>query len=357
MDPELVQRTRYILRTRFRRAQTCPTAMLGSVCTQLLTWLNTHPVTAAHISGLKQLSSMGAPAAVYKVEADILERKKNAPLNHYGSYDPGFYNATDIEEHTALCLAILEVVARSFDKFEDFEGEFFLCLLGEYLTKKVVKDRQQEALSNAVGVIRDVAFDGLFEYLDERLDSRNVILALLLKYKQRSEWFRRERLRQYAQNELEGRKGEPALAIDLHEYLLDQSVEFFIEETSAKGEPDIVLREPDGKYIVVEAKYLMKKDNPSEIKRKLAKGFHQIFQYCNDFNEPAGYLVVFSESPLRLLIELEEQDSWRLLRLGGRQIYYVEISIADTPSASQLGRADEVTISKSDLVTDYKDDP
>jgi hypothetical protein len=55
-------------------------------------------------------------------------------------------------------------------------------------------------------------------------------------------------------------------------------------------------------------------------------------------------------------IDLEEQDSWRLLRLGGHQIYYIEISIADTPSASNLGRADEVAISKSDLVADYKDD-
>jgi hypothetical protein len=357
MDPELVQRTRYILRTRFRRAQTCPTAMLGSVCTQLLNWLNAHPVTAAHISGLKQLSSTGAPATVYKVEAEILEQKELAHSLEYFSYNPGFYNATDIEEHAALCLAILEVVARSFNKLEDLEGEFLLCLLGEYLTKQDVRDIQEEALSDAVGAIRDVAFDGLFEYLDERLDSRNVILALLHKYKQRSEWFRRERLRQYAQNGLEGRKGEPALAIDLHEYLLDQSVEFFIEANSAKGKPDIVLRESDGKYIVVDAKYLREDDKPSDIKSKLADGFHQVFQYCNDFNEPAGYLVVFSESRRRLMIELEEQDSWRLLRLGGRQVYYVEVSIADTPSASKLGRADEVTISKSDLVTDYKDDP
>jgi hypothetical protein len=355
MDPELVQRTRYILRMRFCRAQTCPTAMLGSVCTQLLNWLTTHPVTAAHISGLKQISSTGAPATVYKVEADILEQKKLAHSLNYFSYNPGFYNATDIEEHAVLCLAILEVVAHSFNKLEDFEGEFFLCLLGEYLTKKDYDHNKD--LSDAVGAIRDVAFDGLFEYLDERLDSRNVILALLHKYKQRCEWFRRERLRQYAQNRLEGKEGERALAIDLKEYLLDQSVEFFVEATSATGEPDIVLRESDGKYVVVEAKYLREDDKPSEIKSKLAEGFHQVFQYCDDFNEPAGYLVVFSESRRRLLIELEEQDSWRLLQLGGRQIYYVEISIANSPSASKLGRAEEVTIPKSDLVVDYKEDP
>jgi hypothetical protein len=266
-----------------------------------------------------------------------------------------FYNAVDIEQHAAICLAILEVVARSFNKLENSWKSGFLRALGAYLTKNIDIDIDIE-LDEAIHAIRDVAFDGLFEYLDERLDSRNIILALLLKYKQRSEWFRRERLRQYAQNGLEGKKGEHALTIDLHEYLLDQSVEFFIEANSAKGKPDIVLRESDGKYIVVDAKYLRENDKPSDIKSKLADGFHQVFQYCDDFNEPAGYLVVFSESRQRLLIDLEEQDSWRLLRLGGRQIYYVEVSIANSPSASKLGRADEVTISKSDLVVDYKDD-
>jgi hypothetical protein len=354
MDPVLVQRTRTNLQNRFRRVQTCPPAMLGSICTQLLNWLNTHPVIAALVSGLKQLPSTGA-LAVYKVEADILERKR---LDHsLGglSYNPGFYNAMDDEQHAKLCLAILEVIARSFDKLEDFEGEFFLCLLSEFFTKKDHDHRKD--LSVAVSTIREVAFIGLLEYLDERLDSRNIILALLYKYKQRSEWFRRERLRQWAKNGLEGKTGEDALAIDLHEYLLNQSVEFFIEPTSAKGEPDIVIRESDGKYIVVDAKYLRENDKPSDIKSTLKHGFHQVFQYCDDFNEPAGYLVVFSESRRRLVIELEEQDGWRLLRLGGRQIYYVEVSIADTPSASKLGRADEVKISKSDLVADYKDAP
>jgi hypothetical protein len=132
MDPVLVQRTRYILRTRFNRAQTCPPAMLGSVCAQLLGWLNTHPVTAAHISGLKQLSSTDAPAAVYKVEDDILEGVASVFEGY--SYNPGFYNATDIEQHAALCLAILEIVSRSFNKLENSQREFLLCLLGRYLT-------------------------------------------------------------------------------------------------------------------------------------------------------------------------------------------------------------------------------
>ncbi|MGK3985479.1 hypothetical protein WME99_20705 [Sorangium sp. So ce136] len=201
--------------------------------------------------------------------------------------------------------------------------------------------------------VRDVALDGLFEYLDENLDSRNVVLALLQKYKQRCEWFRRSRLRSAAASGMENRTGERALAADLYEYLLDQGVEFFVEPVSGTGEADLILREPTGRYVVIDAKYLKADDTPSELKRKLSFGFHQVARYCDDYDEPTGHLVAFSESRKHLSIELDESDGWRFLRVGGRVIYYVEVWIADSPSASKLGRAEEVTIPRIDLlVTD-----
>jgi hypothetical protein len=43
-----------------------------------------------------------------------------------------------------------------------------------------------------------MAIDGVYEYLDEQIDTRNVIYSILLKYKQHSEWFHRKRLRAIA---------------------------------------------------------------------------------------------------------------------------------------------------------------
>jgi hypothetical protein len=42
--------------------------------------------------------------------------------------------------------------------------------------------------TEAIEVVRDVALDSMFEYLDEQLDGRNALLGLLLEYKQRCEF-------------------------------------------------------------------------------------------------------------------------------------------------------------------------
>jgi hypothetical protein len=43
-------------------------------------------------------------------------------------------------------------------------------------------------------------------------------------------------------------------------------------------------------------------------------------------------------------------DGWRYLLLGGRSVYYTEIRIAESPSASKLGKAEEVVLSREDLL-------
>lgn len=334
MDLELVQRTRYLLRSRFRRAQSCPEALFISACKQLYTWLVNHPIMAAHLQHLKLFPGPGV-VQVHQILTDL-----NSMTSTY--YDPGFYSASTMEDHAAVCLAILEVLA---DEQVPPEPRFLYSCLGEYLTRE-----ENLKPEDAVQTIRDVALDGLFEYLDENLDARNVVLALLQKYKQRCEWFHRHRLRDSAQTGVEGKTGERALALDLYEYLLDQSVEFFVEPVSGTGEADLVLREPAGRYIVVDAKYLKASDSRSELKRKLVSGFHQVARYCDDYNEPSGYLVAFSESRLRLALELEEADGWPVLQLGARAVYFVEIWITDSPSASKLGRAEELVLTRTDLL-------
>ena len=123
-----------------------------------------------------------------------------------------------------------------------------------------------------------------------------------------------------------------------------------MEPVSGSGEPDLVLREPAGRYVVVDAKYIKADDSPSDVRRKLAAGFHQVARYCDDYQEPSGHVVVFSESRKRISPELEEADGWRFLRMGGRVVYYTEIWIADAPSASKLGKAEELFVPKTDLL-------
>jgi hypothetical protein len=191
-----------------------------------------------------------------------------------------------------------------------------------------------------------VALDGLYEWIDEKIDSRNAVLGLLVKYKQRSEWFGRERLRLLADG-----GGERALAVDLQQYIFDQGVEFTIEPTSSSGEPDLVLRDTDDSHVILDAKYIPVGAPPSEFKRKLSHGFHQVARYCHDFNEPVGYLVVFLADSKAPTLPLSVQDGFSFLEVNGKLVYYVPVAIAEAPSASKAGRAEEVAITMSDLIT------
>jgi len=204
---------------------------------------------------------------------------------------------------------------------------------------------------DAITVLRDVAIDGLYEYLDEHLDERNAIYAILLKYKQRSEWFRKARLRSYAIEGLEGKTGERALALDVQEYVLDQGVEFFIEPTSASGEVDLVLKTSEGRHIIIDAKYIKEDSNRSSIRDKLAAGFHQVAIYCSDFNVQEGFLVTFVEKSTRIRLNLDISDGFPYLTVGGKIVYYMEVNIANEPSASKSGKASEVEIDKNELIS------
>ena len=55
MDPQVIQRTRYVLRARFRRTQTCPLGLFPSACKQLVSWLENHPVLSSPVSRLASL--------------------------------------------------------------------------------------------------------------------------------------------------------------------------------------------------------------------------------------------------------------------------------------------------------------
>lgn len=337
MDELLLQRTRYVLRSRARRVQTCPDVLFLSACQQFMDWLNHHPVLAAITANLRCLPG--------EFRARIDQTMAEAPTAQ-GNYDPGFYRASSVTEHAALCLKLVEAVAATGSLVVEGKRDFLLANLGEYITQN---NRIQ--VEEAIRVIRDVAVDGLYEYLDEQLDARNVLYAILLKYKQRSEWFHRARLRQTAEQGLEGRRGERALAVDLQGYVLDQGVEFVVEPTSASGEVDLILRDSDGGYVVIDAKYITVDATRSDMRDRLAHGFHQVARYCDDFNEPSGYLVAFVCTPTRIRLELEESDGFRYLVLGGKTIYFLPVDIADLPSASKAGKAEEVTISKAELVT------
>jgi hypothetical protein len=257
----------------------------------------------------------------------------------------GPYETATRDDVAALAIAVLHhVQGMQFDRENTRRAYLVAYVLSGF------EDKQ--TLGNLADAIRDVAVQSLYEYLDEQIDGRNAVLGLLVKYKSRSELYRRHRLREAAVNGLEGRTGERALAFDLYEYLHDQGVDFSIESVSASGEPDLVASESSGRQLVADAKYVNDSSDPRKV---IAQGFRQVLDYCRDHNEPVGYLVVFVNRDLVLDLKGDRDDGFPCFRTGGYTVYYVIIDIHEHAStASKRPKPRVLEISTEEVILDVK---
>jgi len=123
----------------------------------------------------------------------------------------------------------------------------------------------------------DLLVEPLYEYIDEHLDDQRTLLHLLRRYKNKCEWFKREKL--FKLWESDKQKGEQNLAQHLYEYLHDQGVNLSIEPSSASGEVDLVADQHGEDRLVADAKIV----HGDTGKHYLAKGMRQIYDYTRDY--------------------------------------------------------------------------
>lgn len=358
MDEQLVQRTRYLLQTRFRRARVAKRGHFEKICKQLLDWLENHPIISSIIHRLD--TTKGDHHQEIQWMLGLEERMLGtyfhvAILKKTNENVPEFkgYTATNFEQHSSACLQLIRasIQRASLD---------FYAVLAEYLTQESYiayndRGRRDNSPEDSLGVLRDIALRDLYEYLDEHLDGINGINGLMSKYKQNAEWFQKEYLRDVADNGFEGETGERALALHLQQYVFNQGVEFVVEPSSASGKVDLLLRDATGKYVIIDAKYINEKSTKSAVIRKIAEGFNQVARYCADFNQPEGFLGVFVNDDISIQIELEQSSGYRYFKVGGSIIYYIEMNIADRPSASKSGKAKQYIISANELSQEIQD--
>lgn len=335
MDSSLVQRGRYILRARFRRLDTCSVQMLPEACAHLLDWLRGHPALGPVVNQLRRLDP--------SVE-EVLARTHDEWAARRG-YSPAKIMVRNREHHAAVALAMVDRLARR-DPTTSADLEHLITDFVTHLHGEDLRDRDN------LGILRTDAIDVLFEYLDEHLDDRIAVHGLIEKFRQRSEHYLAPQLRGTA-----AAGGEVGLAKDLQLYLLDQSVDFVVEPVTRSGRADLVLRDSNRRFVVIDAKYLQPDAPRSTVRKTLRDGFHQVARYCHDLGEPFGHLVLFNGADVELRLDLDEGEGVRFLTVGGKQVLFVEVKIADLPSASRAGKVREIVLSKDDLRSEVDDAP
>jgi hypothetical protein len=349
VDQQLIQRTRYLLQTRFRRVFLSEPGNFVIALQQALTWVEYHPIIGSIIHQLGLVSGE---------HNDELDRLCNREVSFYNynnfinagghlSREDGWtgYTPKNTTEHASACLKAVRCIIAAQDIS-------IYQLLATYFTKQdYIRSRNKytdlyKDLSNFV--VKD-----LYEYIDETLDGINSVNGILLKYKQNAEWFQQDKVKDIIENGYAGRRGERALAIHLQQYIFDQGLEFVIEPSSVSGETDLILREFSGRYLIIDAKLIKPGEKEAGIIRKIAEGSNQVARYCNDYNERDGFLVVFVNDNLSIMLDFEQQESYRFIQIGGCIIHLVTVNIASLPSASKAGKARQIHISREQLTQKF----
>ena len=178
---------------------------------------------------------------------------------------------------------------------------------------------------NMLDRFRERYVDPFYEYVDEQIEDRNLVLAELIRFKHLAEWFRREQLWDRWKND--SQSGERRLAFAVYEFLYEQGIDFHIEPTSASGEVDLVSAQDSPSRLVADVKIF----DPSSSRGStyIIRGFHQVHRYLQDYNQPIGYLVVFkgTEKQLEVNVSTTIGEEVPYLTLGDKTIFIVQIDI------------------------------
>jgi hypothetical protein len=312
MDSDYVQHVRYKLQKRLKRLNTASQETFRATLVQTWAFLQENSITKAILDDLERR----VPEA---------EKWAETITANEGRVLPG----TELENDAIAYWVLKKCATAPLNQDSDQHGNLQLHLL--------------ENTSSHLEPFRLEYVEPLFDYIDEQIDDKRIVLALLRKYKHRCEWFRRVTLLASCNDNT--RQGENTLAYDLYEYLHDQGIEFHIEPESAAGRVDLISAQSGMDRLVADTKLF----NPTTGQDcgYIIKGFRQVYDYLNDFNELFGYLVIFKTCQQDLAISTNQQESAiPFICHNNKTIFILIIDICDYPdSASKRGklRAYEIT--------------
>ena len=317
MNADLIQNLRYKLQKRVRRLNAVSWKHFHATLKQFWTFINSNPL----LEGIIQELLPRFPHLSPHVEKQTSRENMDV------------ITCDDECENAAFAYLVLKKCVESTDDMAE-------VMVGYHFST----DNNDRSLDG----FRIAFVEPVYEYLDEQMDDQRAILALLRRYKHKCESFQRRRLYDLWSNDTS--KGEESLAFHLYEYLHDQGVNVTIEPYSESGLVDMVAAQNSDDPLIADAKIF----NPEKGKGKpyICHGFHQIYQYTLDYNEPFGYLVIFKTCSEDLKFALAGQEqSVPFVTHNHKTIFLLTIDIfPHEKSASKRGYLKSYEITQDELV-------
>ncbi len=189
----------------------------------------------------------------------------------------------------------------------------------------------------------------VYKYIIEKIVSVDVFLYLLLKYKNKIEWFKREKLYSLYNNDTS--KGEDSLTKNFQEYLLDQGVDYpFSTPKSPKGRADLVTYLGSADPLAIEVKLF----NPEKglNKEHIKQGIRQAYEYAKDYGSANGYLLIFNTINKELIFDGTEKESkYNKMEFMNKMIFIVVVNIARVEeTASKTKKIEKVIINVNKII-------
>lgn len=320
MESKLLQNFRYKLRNRIARLESVEWFLYHNQLIQFWNFLNQHDIFKAILSKLEHEKS----DMFHRVQP-LLDGSQSC--NSYPSF-------TTEEDQAAASYYIIQFCVNQSVGHVQSSPEL---QIGRRYT---VGETSFEYYFMA---FHKVFVYSLYEYIDDKLDSQDMLLYLLIRYKHKCEWFSKDELFDvWTKNTT---KGEKKLAFDLYEYLFDQGLEFHIEPVSESGEIDLISEQVGDERLLVDAKIF--NGNSSNIK----SGFNQIYTYTLTYNQSFGSLVIFNVNEKQLSFSSESNDpKFSIFHINGKTIFLIVIDIFPRPTASKRGTLKICNLTKKDLI-------
>ena len=185
--------------------------------------------------------------------------------------------------------------------------------------------------------------DPLVNFVEDRLEEGGSILALLLRYKRRVEWFDRERLFRRAT-----RAGDGTRLLDDHlrRFLLESGVDYPFSRPA--GPPHAGSRLGDDRPLALETRLFAPAAGYDAA--AVRDGFARAVALAGEYERPAGYLAVFNLSRKRLGFRTSTpRGHVPSVRTEGKRIFVVPIHANPEVSADASRTADRVEVEESFL--------
>lgn len=290
MNYPLLQNLRSKLQTRFQAVKGSSYNNLQGELKLLLDFLIKDHITKSIIEDLKT------------VRVDVPEWKDEVNKSGNISWP------TDYRKRAALVLKVAQEFSIASNPASDLD--LFPSLSSSHLVDQ--KD-----------FFIDTIIQPLDDYFDEQIDSGNLPLYLLNKFKARCEWFDSKRLLSKFQNDK--KHGEALLDLELRKYLFDQGVDYpFSTPLSPSGRADVTANLDTEDYFIIEVKVF---DAKSYGKSYIRSGLKQINDYTRDYNKEFGFLVIFNVSEKELSFNLKSGTNF--INIGDKTIFFITINIAN----------------------------